>query len=961
MLLERDTELAELRAGMEGLSDKQSGFFAVVGPTGAGKTRLLSEARHLAGRSSVRVLTARALELEREYAYGVVRQLFEPSLASADDQQLATWLTGAASAATTVLGDVTSSEVSPGGFAELNGFFWLLSNMCQTGPLAVIIDDLHWADEPSLRFLAFLLPRLGDLTLLIAVGLRTAEPGVATHLLDVIATDPVWRILRPAPLTAAGAGTLLSSILPQPADPPFAQACHRLTGGNPLLLNELASALAAEHTEPTRFSIGRMEELGSQALSRRVSLELGRLTSGHVRLAQAIAVLSPDADLDRITQLAGLPCGDAQEPLRDLQDAALIQPTKRSGRYDFKHPLMRAAVYEQIDYVRRNAYHRRAAALLLDTPDVPAERAAAHLLRLEPVGDLATVGALRQAADEALQHNAPEAASRYLQRALAEPPPAEDKLALLIEAGNAALPVDLKAATGYLQDALALTKNPQQRAQLGVTLGLAMQYMQRVEEATEILTKTVEELPEEEDDLRRAVEAILLNVSCIAADWQSVTLRLPRLRDLPPAQTLGALQLDCMIAALDSYSGNPRATERARRALQSPLLLESASQRATIAMAGCFALTIADPDAGIAAHDDLIARARVRGAPSALCPAHTYRGLGYLRRGNLAQAEEDLREALRLAELTGNLLAIPIIHGILAEVLVDEGRISEAEFVLESSLPEPLPAVGLYFFPLHSRARLLHAQGHQSQALQAAFAAGQRFVDHGGGNPAIVPWRSQAALCLHSLGRDQEARDYAREEISIARRCGIPHALGHALRIAGILTPGAPGLRLLREAVDILQTSSARLEHAHALIDLGAALRRGNARAEARTPLSAGLDLAEHCGAALLAETARNELCAAGASPRTTAITGLNALTPSERRVAELAAHGLTNRQIAQELFVTAKTVEVHLSATYRKLHITTRTKLRQAFTDSLSSVKSTDATPNSLAPGLPSSPTYPT
>jgi DNA-binding NarL/FixJ family response regulator len=191
-----------------------------------------------------------------------------------------------------------------------------------------------------------------------------------------------------------------------------------------------------------------------------------------------------------------------------------------------------------------------------------------------------------------------------------------------------------------------------------------------------------------------------------------------------------------------------------------------------------------------------------------------------------------------------------------------------------------------------------------------------------------MPWRSEAALALLQLERVTEARPLAEEELERARTWGAPRALGAALRVAGLVEGGADGLALLREAVEVLCESSAKLEQAKARHELGAALRRGNRRTQAREQLRRAVELATICGATPLAARAESELLATGARPRRIALTGLESLTPSERRVAELAAEGPTNREIAQALFVTPKTVEVHLSHAYRKLGITSRSQL---------------------------------
>jgi DNA-binding CsgD family transcriptional regulator len=194
-----------------------------------------------------------------------------------------------------------------------------------------------------------------------------------------------------------------------------------------------------------------------------------------------------------------------------------------------------------------------------------------------------------------------------------------------------------------------------------------------------------------------------------------------------------------------------------------------------------------------------------------------------------------------------------------------------------------------------------------------------------------VPWRGWAAEGLRLLDRNDEARALAVEELALARRWGDPRAIGASLRALGLVEAGEAGIGLLQEAVELLAGSEARLEHARALVDLGAALRRANQRTEARERLREGVDLARSVGAFGLARRAYEEIEATGARPRKILQTGLDALTASERRVAQLAAEGMSNKEIAQTLFVTIKTVEVHLSHAYRKLEISSRAQLDKA------------------------------
>lgn len=195
----------------------------------------------------------------------------------------------------------------------------------------------------------------------------------------------------------------------------------------------------------------------------------------------------------------------------------------------------------------------------------------------------------------------------------------------------------------------------------------------------------------------------------------------------------------------------------------------------------------------------------------------------------------------------------------------------------------------------------------------------------------MIGWRTGLALAEDALGNGEEARRLASEAVRLAREARGPRGIGLTLRVLGTVTPGDEGIEILREAVEILSGTRARLQHAEALVGLGAALRRANRRKEAREPLREGHDLAHRCGAVALEERARTELAATGARPRKAVFTGVESLTPSELRVGQMAADGKTNREIAQSLFVTAKTVETYLRHAYQKLDVGGRTELPAA------------------------------
>jgi DNA-binding CsgD family transcriptional regulator len=268
---------------------------------------------------------------------------------------------------------------------------------------------------------------------------------------------------------------------------------------------------------------------------------------------------------------------------------------------------------------------------------------------------------------------------------------------------------------------------------------------------------------------------------------------------------------------------------------------------------------------------------------------------------------------------------------VLARVLIERDALEAAEDMLEQC-GDPLGSRSIRVTRfLTARGRLRAAQSRLQEALDDFLDCGQRSAQAGASTLGPMFWRGEAALAYAALGNGGEARRLAGEQLELARAFGRPRTLGMSLRACGLVEGGESGLELLREAVVTLESSQSPLELARALADYGAALRRAGRRVQARAELERALDLAYRLGARRIANQARGELIAAGAKPRRDAITGRDALTAAELRVARLAAEGLTNREIAQALFITTKTAKGHLSRVYRKLGITRRGQLAGA------------------------------
>ena len=323
--------------------------------------------------------------------------------------------------------------------------------------------------------------------------------------------------------------------------------------------------------------------------------------------------------------------------------------------------------------------------------------------------------------------------------------------------------------------------------------------------------------------------------------------------------------------------------------------------------------------------------ARRRGATADFAIALTFRASVHRRAGRLLEAEGDARSALAAAvEPAWSWAGRPDVVPLVA-TLIDQGRVDEAAQELTAAHPEEEILDAPPMTPLLlQRMRLRAARGEHRRALddwEEAVRRAQRLI---GISPAWIEDLVVAAHAHHTLGDEDAAQALAAQAMTLARRWGTPGAIGQALHGAARLGGDHDDdmLQMLRDAVEHLQRSPARLELAHALVTLGGLLRRRGHRVDSREPLREGYELARTSAAAGLAETARAELRASGIRVRREPLTGADALTASERRIAEMAAEGATNAEIAQALFLTVKTVEMHLTSGYRKLDIRSRRDL---------------------------------
>jgi DNA-binding CsgD family transcriptional regulator len=928
-LLEREAELGALERLID-MARRGEGRLAVVeAPPGLGKTRLLAETRARASAQGLQVLSARGGELEGEFAFGVVRQLFEPLLATATEDTRAELYSGAAALVAPLFSgrDLAAEEnAAAASFAVLHGLYWLAVNLASRQPTLLVVDDLHWADTPSLRWLLHLTRRIEAVALAVVVATRPPEAAAREpELLIELVSDPAADQIRPEPLGGESVAWLARSRYGRDAEEAFVRALREATGGNPLFVCALVDTLAREHVAPIEDGVSQILTLGGEGITRPVALRMARLSTDASALLRAAATLGEGIVLRHAATLAGLAPAQLAPAADALVRADLL---RRVDPVEFSHPIVRNAVYSSLSVVGRADLHRKAADALV-AAGAPAQHAAAHLLLTPPGDDHSVAATLRAAARRALAEGAADVAVGYLGRALDERTDASTRAELLVELGLAERLTNGPAAAQHLEQALALAEEPAARGEIALELGRALWFTGRTVEALDVFQSALEQLDREgELDLAERLEAELVS----AAWWE------PQTHDVA-AERLEALDVDALHGGpgsellLANAAGweNRLARDRARserltrRALASGRL--EAAGAAGFAYAAASLMVIGDFDDALAVYDRAVTDARRRGDVFHLAAMPLlWRGRCLALRGDLPAALADLREALDLADEHAVHVALPYTLAFLADALLDTGDTEAAQATIErAGLPEELPpTMHLVFFRL-ARGRLRIAAGSHERGVEELRIVGElaRLVPHD--NPAWVPWRRIAADGLRQLDRTDEARALCEQELQIARSWGAPHATGAALRALGLSTGGDRGIELLEEAVATLSKSPARLELARALVELGAALRRANRRTEARECLRQGVALAQRLGARALAEHGNVEIAATGARPRKQIATGLDSLTASERRVAQLAAEGKSNKEIAQALFVTVKTVELHLSNTYRKLEIASR------------------------------------
>jgi DNA-binding CsgD family transcriptional regulator len=925
-LLDRASELDRIADFLAAARGGSGAILVFEGPGGIGKTRLVAEAQVAAARAGMTVLAARGTELERELPFGIVRQMLDREIRGDEDL-----FVGAAALARPVFEPSVTPEESATpadrSQATLHGLHWLCAGLAERASLLLAVDDAQWADTASLRFLAYLSRRIAALPIALLIGTRPAESTECDDVLAVIAREPEATVMRPLPLAPAAVAELLRERTGREPEPTFAEACREVTGGNPFLLVELARELRERGIEPLAERSSDVRQLGPPTVAKRVLSRVRALGEPAPGVARAIAVLGADAELRHLSALAGVGLDECAAAVDALARAEIVAPGLPP---EFVHPVVRTAIQADIPAAELARLHARAAHEL-SLAGASAERIAGHLLAAEPAGDAGHVEALAEAARGALARGAPRSAVAYLRRALDEPARDESHTRVLLALGTAETHAGDPRAIEHLEAAVDRSEDPATRMAATLALGRYHLLAGAPGRAFEVFERApAQEKPHKELLLEASVVAVgQLDV----ATAPQAAKRIARVRQLaeaapdPPPAVFGPL------ATGAAYANEPAEQVAALARRAAPGGIAANLDRAPHILYGAsFALLWSERyDEAAAILDEGIALAQASGSAPHLAALAATRAWLALRRGALLDAEADGQLALDAWDSPRRAMFSPMAVHALVQVSLERGQLEQATQRLASVDMASLGDLITDGKLIESRGRLRLAAGDPRGALDDLLAAGHHLLRAECPAPAVACWRSDAALAHHALGETDAARKLAAEEVELARAFGAPRALGVALRAQGLVEGGEAGVDLLGEAVEVLSGSAAPLAHAHALADLGAALRRSRSRVRAREHLRAALDIAHRHGATALEERVHVELLATGARPRRAVLSGVESLTASERRVAEMAARGMTNRDIAQALFVTQRTVQTHLTHAFRKLDIESRTELPAA------------------------------
>ncbi|GAA1268403.1 AAA family ATPase [Kitasatospora nipponensis] len=902
------------------------------GRAGLGKTSMLQQVRMLAGQQGgCTVLSARAGELRTKEPFYVLRQLLLPELLKLSPEEQREVFGPWREIAGPAVGLIAPSGEDLDPQSVRIGLEYLVTQLARLrAPLVMLVDDVHWADQESFGWLESFAERCPELPVLLAIAWRTDELPAETHAFRRLVATNSHRHLEFQGLLPAPIEKMVRAAFPDTAEDAFCRQVWAVTGGNPYLTQALLAKVRERGIEPIYENVPLLHDLAAEAQGMTRELWLQKLGVNTLNLAHAAAMLGTQISPRVAARIAGMAPGAAEEAISELRRHQVLTGPA-DGPLEFVHPLIATSLYRSIRPGMRTAMHGKAA-VELENAGRPLVESSRHLLETHGENDPQVVAKLRQAAREHLAVGAPAAAVRCLERALNEPPEDEDRAQVIYELGCSTLLTDPVSTVNQLRLALETPGlRREQRVDATFRLSEVLAHSGRLVEATEVtLAEAARTEPgpgrvrlevahfmwaafqrEERDGPARSARLAAFSAELTGDDINARAARVLRAWDL----TLQGADATEALALLDSALEDGRL----------PKGLGWTSTTWGLELPAIVGLTFVYTDHLDRAEklfEEAIRAFELAGwVGGHLGFAYFLMGLVRFRRGALAEAEEFLRGALRIARRLGPGLPLQWdAVGVLADTLLARGRTEEAwKLAADYGFAPPYHPTAMVLPDAPTLyGKLLLAQGDREAAVTALETVGAQLDERGWHNTIWAPWVGNLAQALQP--RDPlRAGELAAEGLRRARTFGVESAVGTALRTAAAVADGQSALELLTLAVRELGRSPVGYEHAFALVELGAALRRAGRLAEATEQLHQGMELEVECNADGLVARAREELKASGLRPNRLRTTGKEALSQAEWQVAEMTVQGNSALEIAEQLEMPLSLINRRLAAVHRK------------------------------------------
>lgn len=912
ILVDREDELAALDSLLRECTQGKGMVAVIRGPIASGKTTLLQTFARQAVATGAIFLGSVASRAERWLPLGILDQLFRSDLLPTAISQQITGLL----ADSTLVGMPPEQEpetISPVMARVFDGLLGVLVDLSERHPVVIAVDDLQYADVASMQCISYLARRAGTSRILVVLAECTQELPADRLLHAEILRQGNCRCILLAPLPPSGVASLLSEHLDSAAAQRLALSCHAMTGGNPLLVRALGEDTRASGGEPT-------ELVPKSSFRSAVAICLHRHELRMIELAQAVAILDQNATPSLLAELLGTSAESAIHGIRALGRSGLFE----SGR--FRHESGRQAVLEHMTGAERTAMHSRAARALYKTGAAPAVLAE-HLVDADRLGEPWTILVLHEAAEQAIADGDASRAISYLRRAEGECADDRQRAAIRFALTCAEWPTNPEGAARHLPELVTDARAGRLDNESMGTLAYYLLWGGDTDSAAEILsTADVARERAEAQETGFQANYIRSPINFLYPELAKRTRSDIQNEKLSSRGAGRPRSEDASTQPHAAVADNEAALIVAERILQERGLNDPALVSVTTALMALICEDMLDR-AAFWCNTLMQESEACRGSVLWQAVLTGFWAIVETRRGNLQVAEDHARTALALLSHKAWGIAIGVPLSSLLLTAVATRKHTDAAACLRVPVPEAMFETPFGLLYLYARGEYYLATGCPQTALADFTDCGNRMVTWGLDQPGLVPWRAKAAEAYLIMGNPLKARELSREQL--AQSGSRPtRTRGISLRALALTNHPSKRTALLRESIEVLRDSGARLELAYTFNELSNAHLALGEHSRAHWAARQARNLAERCGAQALKVTLGKTDVGLPESGGTAGAKLIARLSDAEQRVAMLAACGYTNIQIAHKLYITVSTVEQHLTRVYRKLGVSGRAEL---------------------------------